>query len=85
MLLPLTEAIKHNPSDKILELGPPETEAFTTCKGKLLNIQIQVNALLFYKGCLNFRCSLFVLFLMKFFLILYCNTQTNQKGHRGMF
>ena len=40
----------------------PPLRKFTTCKRELLNIQIQVDALLFYKNCLNFRCSLFVLF-----------------------
>ena len=32
VLLALTEAIKHNPATKTLELGPPEKEAFTKIK-----------------------------------------------------
>ena len=40
----------------------PPLQKFTICKRGLLNIQIQVDALLFYKNCLNSRCSLFVLF-----------------------
>ena len=41
MLLPLTEAIKHNPAAKTLELGPPEKEAFI----KIKDILAEVSAL----------------------------------------
>ena len=41
VLLPLTEATKHNPAAKTLELGPPEKEAFT----KIKDILAEVSAL----------------------------------------
>ena len=41
MPLPLTEAIKHNPAAKTLELGPSEKEAFT----KIKDILAEVSAL----------------------------------------
>ena len=42
MLLPLTEAIKHNPAAKTLELGPLEKEAFV----KIKDILAEVSALI---------------------------------------
>ncbi len=41
VLLPLTEAIKHNPAAKTLEVGPPEKEAFV----KIKDILAEVSAL----------------------------------------
>ena len=38
VLLPLTEAIKHNPAAKTLELGPPEKEAFVKIKDILAEV-----------------------------------------------
>ena len=38
VLLPLTEASKHNPADKTLELGPPEKEAFIKIKDILAEV-----------------------------------------------
>ena len=64
----------------------PPLRKCTTCKGELLNIQIQVDVFLFDKNCLNIRCSLFVLCWMKFFLIVCSNTpKPNQQAIRTLY